>query len=197
MGSACGLALASRPGNAKPQAAKYAYNHLMSELATDSSADPKLADLERRIEALETKVAAIPDSRQIEEHVTERVKASLPPPVDAAQAPSFKDIELPIPSVQNVVAAAKTTWAIFEILNELRVLFWTLFDRRYHMAWITRFVTIGLLILIVTSQWWVPLAKVEFVGPLLDKVADLVLGLILFMVLNFETRRYKEWRSQR
>jgi len=159
-----------------------------------------LAELERRVVALEAKVAVIPDSKQLEERVTEKVKASLPPPVaqiDPTRAPGFKDIEIPIPSVQTVVATAKTTWMIFEMFAELRMLFWTLFDRRYHMAWITRFTTIALLILIITSQWWVPLAKVDYIGGLLDKIADLVLGLILFMVLSFETRRYKEWRSKR
>lgn len=179
----------------------------MSDLSTEPSSDGSasadamlhaLAELERRVHALESKVAAIPDSRQIEKHVTERDKASLPPPpVEPSQAPSFRDIEIPIPSAQSLVNTAKATWMLFEMLGELRMLFWTLFDRRYHMAWLTRFVTIAILFLILTSQWWVPLAKVDYVGPVLDKVADLLLGLILFTVLSFETRRYKEWRSQR
>jgi hypothetical protein len=146
---------------------------------------------------LETKVAALPDPQQVEERITANVKANLPPPVDPTAAPSFKDIQIPLPSMETVVAGAKTTWTIFEMFNELRMLFWTLLDRRYHMAWVTRLIAIALLILILTSQWWVPFAKVEYIGPVLDKIADLLLGLILFLVLSFEVRRYKEWRSKR
>jgi hypothetical protein len=172
----------------------------MSEKITQVDADPSsnghyLADLERRVQILEARIALLPDSEQIEERVTERVKANMPPPVDPSQSPGIRDLEIPIPSVQTVVNTAKATWLFFEMLGELRMLFWTLFDRRYHVAWITRFITIGLLILILTSQWWVPLAKVDYIGGVLDKIADLLLGLILFTVLSFETRRYKEWRG--
>jgi hypothetical protein len=169
----------------------------MNDIAVESSVDAKLAELDRRVGALETKVATLPDAQKIEEHVTERLQAKMPPPVDATQAPSFKDIEIPIPSVNSIVATAKTTWLLLEILAELRMLFWTLFDRRYHMAWITRVITLVLLALILTSTWWVPFAKVDFIGPLVDKIADLILGLIMFLVLGFEVRRYKEWRNLR
>lgn len=182
---------------------KRLYNASMNDTFSEPSANgmaQTIAELERRVLALEAKVAAIPDSKQIEERITTNVKASLPPPpppIDPTRPPSLKDIEIPIPSVQTVVATAKTTWMVFEMLAELQMLFWTLFDRRYHMAWITRFTTIALLALIITSQWWVPLAKVDYIGGLLDKIADLLLGLILFMILSFETRRYKEWRNTR
>jgi hypothetical protein len=168
------------------------------QIDTDSSADSKLADLERRVHALEAKVAAIPDSTQFEERVAERVKANLPPPVDASQAPSFKDIELPIPNVQSMVAAAQTTWTLFEMFGELKMLFWTLLDRRYHMAWITRVISILLLLTILLSHFLLPFARLDtVVSPIWDKLVDLFVGLILFMVLSFETRRYKEWRSKR
>ena len=43
-----------------------------------------------------------------------------------------------------------------------------------------------------------PLARMDMVlSPIWDKLADLFVGLILFMVLHFEMRRYKEWRSKR
>jgi hypothetical protein len=175
----------------------------MSDIVTEIAPEPSsnghvLADLERRVLILEAKVATLPDSQQIEERVTEHVKASLPPPappVDPSQSPGFRDIQIPIPSVQNVVSAAKTGWALFEMLSEVKALFWTLFDRRYHMAWVTRFITIGLVILILISEWWVPFAKVEYIGPVVNKVADLLLCLIMFTVLSLETRRYKEWRG--
>ena len=170
----------------------------MNDIAVESAVDAKLAELDRRVGALETKVAALPDAQKIEEHVTERLKSKQAPPVDPTQAPSFKDIEIPIPSVQSVVKTAKATWLMFEIFGELRMLFWTLFDRRYHMAWFTRVVTIVLLVAILTSHWWAPFAVYDnFFSNLWDKLIDLFLGLILFVVLSFETRRYKEWRKLR
>jgi hypothetical protein len=166
--------------------------------AEANSVNGVLAALERRVQALEAKVAALPDPRQTEERITERVKANLPPPVDPTFAPSFKDIALPIPSVQTVVAGAKTTWALVAMFNELKMLFWTLLDRRYHMAWITRVIAIVLLPTILLSHFLLPFARLDtVVSPIWDKLVDLFVGLILFMVLSFETRRYKEWRGKR
>jgi hypothetical protein len=169
----------------------------MNDIAIDSSADSKLADLERRLEAVETKVAAFPDVQKLEEHITERVKASMPPPVEPAQAPSFKDIALPIPSVDSLVSTAKATWTLFEMVAELKLLFWTLLDRRYHMAWLTRVIVIVLLAAILTSQWWLPFAWDNIVGRLWEKIINLVLGFVLFFVLHFEMRRYQEWLKKR
>jgi hypothetical protein len=160
----------------------------------DFAADSKLADIEARVLALETKVASLPDTRQIDE----RIKANLPPPIDPTQAPSFKDIELPIPSVETLVTTAKTTWALVEMFAEMKTLLWMLVDRRYHMGWLTRLLTIGLVILILVSHFIWPFARWDMVvSPIWDKLVDLVIGLILFMVLHFEMRRYKEWRSKR
>ncbi len=178
----------------------------MNDIAPDPSANgmtQTLAELERRVLALEAKVAAIPDARHLEEHVTERVKASLPPPlppppINPTEPPGFRDIEIPIPNVQTVVDTARATWGFFEMLNELRVLFWTLFDRRYHMAWLTRFVAIALLAMILTSDWWFPLATYpNWVSRLWDKSVNVLMCLILFLVLSFEMRRYRAWRNTR
>ena len=159
----------------------------MNDIATD------LADLERRVRALETKVASLPDAKQIDE----RIQANLPPSADPSQAPSLKDLSLPIPSVDAIVSTAKTTWTLFAMFNELKMLFWTLFDRRYHMAWLTRVIAIVLLVLIVTSHWWLPLAFDNVIGHTWEKAVDLMLAFVMFFVLHFEMRRYQEWRSKR
>ncbi len=172
----------------------------MSEKNTQVDANPNanghfLADLERRVQILEARMALLPDSQEMEERVTERIKASMPPPMDPTQSPGLRDIEIPIPSVQSVVAAAKTGWAVFEILREMKLAFWTLFDRRYHMAWITRLVTLALLIMILTSDYWFPFATYENIASRFwAKLVNVFLGLIMFVVLSVEMRRYKEWR---
>jgi hypothetical protein len=170
----------------------------MNDIVADPSTESKLAELERRLNALESKVAALPDQQQIEEHVTERVKASLPPPVDPAQSPGFKDIALPIPNVNTIVATAKTTWTLFTMFGEMKTMLWMLIDRRYHMGWTTRIITLVLLAFILVSHFLWPWGRWDMiVSPILDKLTDLVIGLILFMVLHFEMRRYKEWRGIR
>lgn len=170
------------------------YNASMSDLAVETATESKLASLERRVEALETKVAALPDSRQIDE----RIQASLPPPVDPTQPFSIKDVTLPIPNADTIVATAKTTWAIVEMFSEIKTLLVMLVDRRYHMGWLTRLVAVILLVAILLSHWWVPFGGFDnVISRLIDKSADLILGLILFMVLSYEMRRYKEWRKGR
>lgn len=172
----------------------------MSDTSPDlriDSAAPAIAALERRVQAIEIELAALREARSIDARMAETVKAGLPA-AEGAQAPTFKDIALPIPDVDTILATAKTTWTLFEMLNELNMLFWTLFDRRYHMAWFTRFLTIVLVVLIMTSHFWAPFAVYDnFISHLWDKVIDLGLGLILFTVLSFETRRYKQWRAGR
>jgi hypothetical protein len=156
-----------------------------------------LEQLAQRVQKLETTVAALPDARQIEDRVTTRVKASIPPPPPVNEPPSFKDIALPIPSVPTMVATAKTTWALFEMLAELRLLLWMLVDRRYHMAWLTRVIAIVLLAAIMTTHYWLPFAAVAIVGPLWEKVINLGLALVMFMMLHYEMRRYQQWRQRK
>ena len=145
---------------------------------SDNAGDSKWEDLERRVQALESKVGSLPEQK----------------PIDPTVPPGLMDIEVPIPSAQAIVATARTTWALFEMFGELHNLFWTLFDRRYHQGWFTRLATIVLVGLILTSHWW---AGDSFVSRVWDKLIDLVFALILFLVLSLETRRYKEWRSKR
>jgi hypothetical protein len=167
-------------------------------IADDTSVTRALAHLEQRVLALESKVAAIPDTKQIEERVTAQVKAKLPPAVDPTQPLSLKDITLPIPDVETIVSTAKTTWAVFEVFGEMKLLVWMLIDRRYHMGWLTRVITIVLVVAILGSHFLWPFARLDSVfSPIWDKLIDLFLGLILFMLLHFEMRRYKEWNSKR
>jgi hypothetical protein len=163
----------------------------------DSAVADILADLQRRVQTLESKVAAIPDTQQIEERITERVQAKLPPPAESTFAPTFKDVAIPIPDLQTVVTGAKTSWLFFETLGEFKILFWTLFDRRYHTAWITRLVTIALLALIFTSQYWLPLTFDNIIGRTWEKLINLVFAALIFFMLSFEMRRYREWRKGR
>ncbi len=162
----------------------------------DDTPETRIAELENRVRTLETKVAALPSVEQIETRITEQVKA-MPPPVEPPVMPSFKDISIPIPSLNTLVNTARTTWTLIEMLNELKMLFWTLFDRRYHMAWATRVIVTVLLVAILLSHWWLPFAFDNVIGRLWEKVINLLLGFVMFFILHFEMRRYQEWLGKR
>ena len=53
-----------------------------------------------------------------------------------------------MPSMQNRRRHREDDLGILEMVAEMKMLFWTLFDRRYHMAWLTRFITLGLLVML-------------------------------------------------
>lgn len=167
----------------------------------DEISDARLAELERRVQTLETQVAALPSVEQIDTRIVEQVKAIPPPPppapTDPPSMPSFKDISVPMPNLQTLVDTAKTTWTLFQMLNELKMLFWTLFDRRYHMAWVTRVVITFILFAILLSHWWLPFAFDNVIGRLWEKVINLLLGFVMFFILHFEMRRYQEWLGRR
>ncbi len=147
--------------------------------------------------ALETKVAAMPSVADIDTRITEQVKANPPPPVKLPAMPSLQDFTVPLPSYQSLADTARTTWTLFAMFNELKLLFWTLFDRRYHMAWATRLIVGVILLAIVFSHWWLPFAFDNIVGRLWEKTINLLLSFVVFFLLHYEMRRYQEWLSRR
>ncbi len=172
------------------------------ETATALSVDDvlqMLGELEARVKSLEGTVATLQDTRQLEERITEKVAAQLPkaPPPDHTGPPTLRDITIPVPDVSTLVNAARTTWMMIELLGEMKTLFWMLVDRRYHMAWFTRFWAIALLVMILTSQWWFPFAFDNFVGHFIEKLLNLFLGLIMFLILHYEMGRYRTWLKKR
>jgi hypothetical protein len=54
-----------------------------------------------------------------------------------------------------------------------------------------------LLLLILFSRLWVPFAAVWVVGPILEKVVDLVLAFFVFKALNREAERYRAFQAAR
>jgi hypothetical protein len=179
-------------------------NLSVEEVASALSVDDVLqllGELETRVKSLEGTVATLQDTKQLEERITEKVAAKIPKPepaFDHAGPPTLRDIALPIPDARSLLQAAQSTWTFFEMLGEIKTMLWMLLDRRYSMAWPTRFTAVLLLFFIVTSHWWIPIAGWDnFVGRTFDKFLDLALALVLFLFLSFESRRYKSWMKQR
>lgn len=152
-----------------------------------------LAELEQRVQTLEATVAQLRDTRQLEERITERIATQLPPPPEPAPTPP---LEL-IGRASTLQTAVESSWLLVELAGELRGMFAMLFDGRYHMAWVTRVTSIVLVVALLTSSWWFPLSLLPMIGGYVDKLLDLALALVLFVLLTRETRRYRDWRASR
>jgi hypothetical protein len=163
-----------------------------------------LLELEGRVRALENSVAALGDTRQIEERITERVAAQANKVSVASVVEAFSAKPLP-PAVNNLVGAAtqpstlrqvaQSSWLAYDMVQELVTIGRMLLDRHYHTAWLTRFFVIVFAIAILTSGLWVPLSGVSVIGSIVEKLVNLFLGGVMFLALVCETRRYKAWRA--
>ena len=66
------------------------------------------------------------------------------------------------------------------------------FDPRYRLSWLGRLAPAALIALIFSSWLWAPFAGLTGVGWIVVKIADVILAFILFKLLSYESRRYRE-----
>jgi hypothetical protein len=176
---------------------------------------PLAQSLEQRVQRLEDAVAALQDTRPLEDRVVERVSGLLgitppkrepepraehmvtaerrtaPPPGDGLSAQET----LPLPPPPASPLITRHPWLLFDLLGDLRAMVRMFFDVHYHVAWSTRVTALVLLLLIFTSGWWCPLAYVPLLGPVVEKAVDLVLAFFVYKALSREARRYREIRE--
>ena len=82
---------------------------------------------------------------------------------------------------------------LWELLIEIRAIFFMFVDPRYRLGWPTRILTVVLLAAIATSLFWPPMSMLPSVlATILDKIVDLALSYILWKVLIHEARRYRQ-----
>jgi hypothetical protein len=110
----------------------------------------------------------------------------------APSGPAARDASLPSVARDLVPAGVRRTWTLWEVLTELRAMYCMFFDPRYRLSWFGRLAPLILVGLIVSSWIWVPFHDITAVGWILVKIADVVLAYILFKVLSYEARRYRE-----
>ena len=91
-----------------------------------------------------------------------------------------------------VPPGVRRTWVLLDALTELRAMYWMYFDPRYRLSWLGRLAPLVIVVLILTSWFWMPGASLPFVGLILDRAVDLILAYILFKLLSHEARRYRE-----
>ena len=178
----------------------------LSEESSRNGSDIGPPSLEERVNRLEGAVASLQDTQQLEERVVERlsdrlntsaahaVRTDLAPAVAGSpQAfPTAVDGSVAPPEATRVYEPVRKPWLLWDAYAEARVMILMYVDPRYRLTWMTRFLPLGLLALILTSWFWLPGSSVPIMGTLFDKALDLVLAFLLFKVLSREARRYRE-----
>ncbi len=124
-------------------------------------------------------------------------RRTAPPAVEDGFAASREVAPSPPPPEPLPPELMRHPWLLFDTIAELRAMFRMFFDVRYHVAWSTRLIVLILLPLIFVSGWLVPLAYVPLLGPILDKIVDLVLAFFAYKALSREARRYLQVKSGR
>lgn len=88
-------------------------------------------------------------------------------------------------------------WFVVDVWMELRIIIRMFFDVRYHIGWWSRVTVLVLLPLILLSDWWVPFSSVLIIGPIFEKLVDLVLAFFVYKVLTREAARYRQTKFTR
>jgi hypothetical protein len=180
--------------------------------------DPRVAALEERVRQLEATVAALQDTRALEERVAERVSARVSPAPSSGVRESAGFLleagRQMLPAAVSVLAERaaapqvpteapvqpqpsppppRRPWLLVEVYAEFRAILRMYLDPRFRLTWSARVLPLVLLAAIATSWIWVPGVHYlpDFVGALVVKVVDLLLAFVLFHVLHREATRYR------
>jgi hypothetical protein len=91
-----------------------------------------------------------------------------------------------------VAAAVRRKGLLLDALAELRAILRMFVDPRYRMSKTGWLLSLGLLVALLFSYWWVPGTSLPLFGYWLNKAVDLALAYALFKVLFYQARRYRE-----
>jgi hypothetical protein len=167
--------------------------HLREEGAHPAA--PASNGIEQRVQRLEDAVAALQDTRQLEERLVDRVAdrlgrtAPLAMPAAAGVIIEAGRQLLPAAAPRAGGTPPRLPWLLLDLYAELRAIFWMFLDRGYRLTWTCRLVLPVLLLLMVSS--WFIIGAIPLVGALLDKAVDVVLVVVAYKVLSREAHRYR------
>jgi hypothetical protein len=169
--------------------------------------------LEDRLHHLEEQVSVLQDTRKLEDRITDRVarrmerkqlNTAIQAPVAAIAEPSRPPpvaAIAPPPDLPAVVViegkSGRQPWLILDIYTEFKAMLRMFLDGRYrvfYMTWQTKAYPPLLLGFMVLT--WLTVSGIPIVGPVLEKVAELVLAFFLYKVLSREACRYREISPQ-
>ena len=108
--------------------------------------------------------------------------------------PTAAPAPLALPVGDTTVAVPKRrSWLVVDIVAEARAIGRMFVDPRYRLSWWARVMVLVLIAAFVTSALWVPgVALGGGLGYVINKIADLLIGFVLFKVLGHEAQRYRE-----
>jgi hypothetical protein len=172
---------------------------------------PRVQALEQRVRHLEDVVAALQDTRALEERVAERVTARVGPAQGDGARPSaglLRDagrlahavgalaggaVAVAAPAPAPPVLPEERRWLLVEVYAEFRALLRMYLDRRYRRSWAAWLLPPLLVAAIATSWIWIPGTGIlpGTVAMLIMKVVDLVLAFVLWKVLHREVSHYR------
>jgi hypothetical protein len=211
------VSLAPMPAEPEGQA-----SHL-SESPTDETPVPpppvppmaipaETRSLEQRIRRLEDALAQLQEQRGIDTRIAAHPPAppaAVPPPAPAAPASTaalFDAGKRLLGAAANAVTQAPAPssapppsanggilWLLWDTWDEARAIVRMFLDPRYRLPWSSRAIPLAVLVLILTSKYWLPGSSIPFLGDwLLVKLVDLLLAFLLFKWLGHEARRYRQ-----
>lgn len=153
-------------------------------------AAPLPNQLDERLRHLEEVLASLQGLQGMEQRLGEQIKRATP------SGPSLLDTSkqllnlMPSPAL-SPRPASNSTWLLFDSIAELRC-FWRMFiDPRYQLSWFGRLVPLALVACFFLTGY-LPFADIPIVGWILRKLAELLIAYVLFKVLAYEARRYRE-----
>lgn len=167
--------------------------------------------LELRVRRLEDVVAALQDTRELEERVTQRVTERVR--TEDARRADREGRPLLLSASRHLLTTARETVSpiaqersaapsperrgprfLLDSIAELRAMVRMYVDPRYRLSWSARVLPFVLLALFVTSKLWIPfqILMPDIVVFLLMKAIDLVLAFLLYKILSREARWYRD-----
>jgi hypothetical protein len=178
--------------------------------------EPVLGTLVERIEKLEKALARVQDLQGIDELGSDRaathVQSEKAPCLETA-SPMFANAaalmdagKQLLPSLVRPDASpagpslshpprpgtSPRMWLVWDAIAEARVIFRMYVDPRWSLSWMARMAPPVLLAAFVLIHYWMPFAIVPIIGPIVEKAGELVIGFLLFKVLAYESRRYRQ-----
>jgi hypothetical protein len=182
----------------------------LDDIPTPDGAAPRVAALEERVRQLEQTVAALQDTRALEERVVERVATQVKPSPSAGVRESAglllqagrhllpaavsvlseqaAPVEAPAPTAgpppAAPLAAPRQPWLLFSVYAEFRAILRMYLDPRFRLTWQGRLAPVILLPAIALSWFWLPGTAVLSALPFgIDRLYVKIVDLLLAFVL--------------
>ncbi len=168
------------------------------------TSEPAIATLVQRIERLEEALSGVQNLQAIEQRVAERVATQLqrekPAPAAESGSPVLAKAAALLGAGKHLIPSlvrqdapptadpqphahahpeSSRMWLVWEMIAEARAILRMYLDPRWSLTWIARTVPPVLLGAFVLIHYWLPFAIVPIVGPIIEKVGELVIGFML------------------